>query len=70
MFNLYLLWLVLVCQSSKQSSYVPAVVDGLYYETKRWTDAVDIFIHDLLHDSRLSCIVQAPCMQSACRGCE
>jgi hypothetical protein len=39
---------------------LPIVFNRLYDETQCRTDAVDIFVHDLLHYGRLPCIVQSP----------
>lgn len=38
--------------------YIPIVLNRLDDKTECRTDAVYIFVHDLLHYSRLSCIVK------------
>lgn len=60
MFNLYL-------QQGQLSSlasllrvcFIPSVVNGLDDEAKCRAHAMDVFMHDLLHDCRLACIVQS-----------
>ena len=49
----------------RQSQNIPVVLDRLDDEAERRADAVDVLAHDLLHNSRLSCIVQAPCLVSS-----
>lgn len=39
---------------------IPIIIYRLDNEAKRRADAVDVLIHDLLHDSRLARIVQPP----------
>jgi hypothetical protein len=56
MFNLYL-----VQSASGQFMWrisIPVIFDCLDDETKSRADTVDVFIHDLLHDRSLSCIVK------------
>jgi hypothetical protein len=39
-------------------TFVPVIFDRLDNEPKSRTDTVDVFIHNLLHDGRLSRIVK------------
>lgn len=60
MFNLYLI----SCQPSRilQSwslEYIPFIVNCLDDESQCWTDSIDILIHDLFNDCRLSGIVKS-----------
>ena len=47
---------------------VTLIVDGLDDEAKCWADSVHIFIHDLLDNGRLACIVEASAWASV-SGC-
>lgn len=47
-------------------SYIPIVVNRLDDEPKRWADAVDVLIHNLLYDGRLARIVETPGTVSLC----
>jgi hypothetical protein len=63
MFSLYLhLSASLLCEKKVD---VPIVFDSLDDEAKCRADAVHIFVHDLLYDCCLACVVQTPSMQSA-----
>lgn len=55
---------VSMCDSCSHVSpwHSPFIVDGLDDEAQRGTDAVDILIHDLLHNRSLSSIVQSPAL--------
>jgi len=44
---------------------LPVIINGFNDEAQRWTDAVDVLIHDLLDDGGLPCIVQSPYFKSA-----
>jgi len=42
-----------------QVKFLPAIINSLDDEAKRWADSVHIFAHDLLDYSSLSSIVEA-----------
>lgn len=67
MFSLYLHLRSQSCAAHAFSSNedLPLVVYGLDDEAQGWTDAVDVFIHDSLHDCGLAAIVQTTIRLSA-----
>ena len=50
----------LVSVGKPGSPYIPVVLDRLDDESERRADTVDILVHDLLHNGRLSRVVQTP----------